>query len=93
MFGVLASLAPKETAIGVAVFLLTILFIRKTSLGTLLLLLTVSLALLIERSEISQVLLPLCILALQYIKRFQVRITNPNSSYKNEAFEDLKRKK
>ena len=89
MFGVLISLAFKEVWIGVAVFLLTLLFTRKTSLGTQFFLITVSLVLFIERSEIARALLPLGILGLQHLKRFQVRLVNP--TYSNEALQDLRR--
>jgi len=91
MFGTLVSLALKEVGFGIAVFLITLLFSRKTSLGTWLLLLTVSVALFIEHQELVKVFFPIGIIILQLLKRLQMRITNPASNYKNEALDDLKR--
>jgi acyl phosphate:glycerol-3-phosphate acyltransferase len=89
MFGVLASLSLKEVGIGVAAFLLVMIITRKTSLGTVVFLLTVSIALFVDRSELIRAFLPLAILGLHYLKRYQVRQINP--TYKNEAWQDLKR--
>ncbi len=89
MFGILVSLALKEVGIGVAVFLLVFLITRKTSLGTVVFLLATSAALFIERADLALSLLPLGILALHYLKRYQTRFINP--AYKNEALQDFRR--
>jgi acyl phosphate:glycerol-3-phosphate acyltransferase len=89
MFGVLSGLAFKEVGVGIAAFLIVLLITRRTSLGTVVFLLAVSLALFIDRSELAKAFLPLGILALHYIKRYQVRMINP--TYKNEALQDLRR--
>jgi len=92
MFGVLVSLAPLEVGMGIGVYLLVLLFSRKTSISTYALLLVVSIALLVRGQAIVVVTVPIGIFVLQQIKRFQVHLVNPNGEYKDEALQDLKRK-
>jgi acyl phosphate:glycerol-3-phosphate acyltransferase len=90
-FSVLATLALKEAFIGAGVFLVILLFTRKTSWGTYILLGTAAVVLFIERQTWLLITLPLGLIAIHLIKRYQTRKTNPGTEYTHEALDDLKR--
>lgn len=92
-FAVLVSLVPKETFIGVAVFLIILFATRKSSWGTYLLLGVTSIVLLIERQSPVLIIYPLGLIALHFLKRYQTRKVNPVTNYTHEVFDDLKRNK
>jgi glycerol-3-phosphate acyltransferase PlsY len=93
MVTVLASLALKEAAIGLAVSLIILLTTRKSSWATYALQGSASVALLAEQQSPVMIVFPLGLIALHWLKRFQTRKVNPGTGYKHEVFEDLKRKK
>jgi glycerol-3-phosphate acyltransferase PlsY len=66
---------------------------RKASLATYVFLASMSLALLIIRQDITIAVLPLCLLIIHLIKRFQIQKSGSLSNYRNELFDDLKRQK
>jgi acyl phosphate:glycerol-3-phosphate acyltransferase len=92
-FGVLASLALKEVFIGVAVFLIILFATRKSSWGTYVYLIVTSIILFIEREPLMLSLFPIGLLCLHLLKRYQTQKLHPVDTYKNEAFDDLKRPK
>jgi glycerol-3-phosphate acyltransferase PlsY len=92
-YGVLAAVAFWQFLIAGAIALILTFTIRKTSLATYVLIATVSIILLIQREDLLLALFPLGLILVPLLKRFQVRKTSVDTGYKNELFDDLKRRK
>jgi glycerol-3-phosphate acyltransferase PlsY len=92
-YGALAAVAFWQFLVAGAIALIVTFTTRKTSLATYVLIATVSIILLILRKDLLLALFPLGLILVPLLKRFQVSKTNPDSGYKNEMFDDLKRQK
>jgi acyl phosphate:glycerol-3-phosphate acyltransferase len=98
LFSVLASLVPREAAVGLIVSLLILFSTRKSSWATYLIQATASMALFVElyvfnlpQINLALCLFPLGLIVLHLLKRFQTSKVNPATTYKHELFDDLKR--
>jgi glycerol-3-phosphate acyltransferase PlsY len=91
LFSVLVSIAFKEAWMAAGVALVLLLTTRKSSWSTYILVGTTSIVLLVERESLVIALFPLGLMIIHFIKRFQTQRANPQTAYKDEVFDDLKR--
>lgn len=97
IYSILFILLPIHFLIGGIVAIIILSITRKSSISTIILIVTVTILLLVQYlsapndNGLLLVLFPLVLLLIQYLKRLQISKSDKNSNYKNEFLEDLKR--
>ncbi len=92
IYGVLASLAIDPFLIAGATGGLIFYFIRKSTLGTVIIIVLLSLVLLICGKDLLMILFPYSLLGLQFIKRWQITRRKSSPEYTMDFTKDFKRK-
>lgn len=93
IYGVLASLLFWQFLVGFAIGAIVFFTTRRSTISTIVLIVTISITLFITGEEILLVFYPIVFILIQFLKRFQIKKAIPTDSYKNELFSDLKRVK
>ena len=91
--GVLAGMAIWDFLISAVIVLIFFLITRKSTVGTILIIVVMSIILFINKADLLTVFYPYSLLMVQFLKRFQIRKATPVSDYTNEICKDLKRTK
>jgi acyl phosphate:glycerol-3-phosphate acyltransferase len=98
-FSILFALLPIQFIIGGIVAVIILFISRKSSLGTVSIIVTMTIVLLIQyimgvnNTSLILAFYPVVLLMIQYLKRMQIIGQDKNSGYKNELFDDLKHMK
>jgi glycerol-3-phosphate acyltransferase PlsY len=93
IYGVLLGLVSWQFLIGFVIGLIVFLITRKSTLSTIILLVTISIVLFVNEENLPLVLYPLSFILIQFLKRFQIKKSGSKDTYKNELISDLKRVK
>lgn len=93
IYGVLAGLVFWQFLIGFVIGTIIFFITRKSTISTIILIVLVSIALFITRENILLSIYPFIFILIQFLKRFQIKKSIPEDSYKNELVSDLKRQR
>ena len=93
IYGVLASLAFWPFLIGAVLAAILFFVTRKSTISTIILIVTVSIVLFIQKESLVLVLYPVSFILIQFLKRFQIKGAGSAGDYSHELFNDLKRVK
>ena len=92
-YGTLVGLVPLAFALGAVVTIPVLLVTRRSTISTYVLLATTSIVLWTQQREMVLVLLPVALIIIQQVKRFQALRGEAPNGYQNELSHDLKKPK
>ncbi len=93
IYGVLAGIVFWQLLIGLVIGAIVFFTTRKSTISTVIFIVTISVILFISGEDILLVFYPIIFILIQFLKRFQIKRATSADSYKNELFKDLKRVK